>query len=280
MRRGLVVAGVALAAALVTSAYAATAARFFEDPAGDSGAAPDITEVQVGTDVVAGHVVMWVTSENRTEYGADDYGYVYLDTDLNHETGATNRAGAEFAIEFDDTGADLWSWNGTDWQRVPAPTLRGWFLESAKGYRIQIHPSDLGGPRAFNFYVVTLAGDAGDVAPDLEEDVWTYSLETGRLQLTKEDAGASKARAGQLFTVIVVAGREDTFELLGTGRITCSLRIGKTALRPVGSRFVEEIAGCSWRLPRTARGKKLTAKITVSYGGASVSHAVTTTVGK
>lgn len=266
----LVLAAVALTA-LVLSAPAA-AARQFTDPAGDSGSAPDITEVQVGNDVVRGPIVVWVTTSNRTSVGAGDVVAVFLDTDLNRQTGWPEGAGADFAIDADAAGPMLHRWDGATFVQAPAPSLRASFVRAQKAWRIQIHPNDLGGTKAFNLYTVTTSEtDDFDVAPD-GASVFSYSLISGPLVLTRERASATRARAGQPFVVGMLVARDDIGEVLEEGQVTCALTVGGRPLNARSRGFVDGVAACGWQLPKTAKGKRVRATITVSYGGAKVSH--------
>jgi hypothetical protein len=253
------------------TAFAASSASVFTDPSGDSGAAPDVTEVQVGNDVVAGPIVLWITAPNRTTLGGSDGVITYLDTDLNGDTGSVDFGGAEFGIETMSSGSRLYRWDGATWAQTAAPSLRHVWVAGAHAARIEVHPRDLAGPRGFNFYVVSVNGDAIDVAPD-GNDLWSYSLASGPLRLTKEAAGATAARAGRPITLRLEVGRDDINEILGAGRVTCTARLGTTSLRGTARPFGANGSTCTWTLPRTARGKRILAKIVVGYGGATVSH--------
>jgi len=273
-----VLLAILVAGVVATAAAAAPATRFYEDPSGDSGAAPDVAQVDVGNDLVKGTIVMWVSLPNRTALGADDALLVYIDADLNGATGSSS--GTDYGITVDDSGATFYRWNGTDYAQAPAGSLDASFVAEEKAVRIEIHPADLGGTRGFNFFFVTVTGDATDVAPD-GDAVWTYSLATGQLVLTKAGGAATPARAGRPFAIGVRVNRSDINETLAEGAITCSLRVGKATIRARLAEFVDDVATCGWgALPKSAKGKKLVATITVRYGGASVSHAVTTTVRK
>lgn len=257
--------------AVAGGALAASSASVFTDPSGDSGAAPDVTEVQVGNDVVAGPIVLWITAPNRTALGGSEGVVTYLDTDLNFGTGNADQGGADFGIETMASGSRLYRWDGADWAQTTAPSLRHAWVPGEHAARIEIHPSDLGSPRAFNFYVVSGNGDAIDVAPD-GNDLWSYSLASGPLRLTKESAAATQARAGRPFALRLEVGRDDINEILDTGRVTCTAKVGTVSLRGTARPFGANGSTCTWSLPRTAHGKRITAKIVVAYGGASVSH--------
>lgn len=268
---------VALAAAptALASSEAERAATFKiqSDPSGDSGAAPDITEVQVGNDVVAGPIVMWITTSNRESLGGDDAMIVYLDTDLNSSTGAVDWVGAEYGVEVQADSVFLFRWDGADWAQVAAGSLEAAFFKSEKAVRISIQPSDLGSTRGFNYYVYSVNGDASDFAPD-GVPIWSYSLTSGRVALEIVDFALTKApRAGKRLAAGLQVGRNDTNELLEEGKVTCTLRVGTKTVRAASAGFVEGIAVCAWNLPKSAKGQKVSGTISVTYGGTTIKKA-------
>ena len=50
--------------------------------------------------------------------------------------------------------------------------------------------------------------------------------------------------------------------------VRCTARVGKSSLRPLVRRWSRGVATCTWRLPRTAKGKRLQATVRVYSGGA------------
>ena len=77
--------GVALA--LVATAPGSTAATTFTDPTGDSGGAPDITNVVVDNDAT-GTITMTVTTANQADLATDARVDIIFDTDRNPATGS------------------------------------------------------------------------------------------------------------------------------------------------------------------------------------------------
>jgi hypothetical protein len=280
MKRGLALLAVVAALAATTVALAAPSYRSFSDSTGDSAAAPDITRVEVGTDVVRGPIVLWVNTPNRTALAAADSFGIILDTDLNGGTGDPAGGGADYLIVADETQGVLLKWNGTQFAQVPAASLKSEFSTADKALRVEIHPNELGGTRGFNFFLFSTDGaDAFDDAPD-GTGIWSYSLESGRVVLSKESARATALRAGRPFALVMVPGREDINEILDEGRVACSLKIGKGRAAVTSGRFTDAGATCAWRIPKTAKGKRAVAKITVTFGGSSVSHMHTAVVKK
>jgi hypothetical protein len=280
----LVAATVAACAVALTfvaglgAAPVASAAAEFRDPTGDSGAAPDIDRVQVGNDLVTGHVVLWVKLANRMRLDADDEFLAYFDADLSGATGGP--AGEDFAVYVDGGGTKVlarFSSETMRFEQVPAPTLSSTFF-STGWLGIRIHPSDLGGTRAFNFYLVSGRGDADDVAPD-GDGLWSYSLAAGPLRLGVDGfvVTPKPARAGKALTATMDVFREDILDSLSSGQVTCSLVLKGKALRPVQRGFGAGGATCRFALPKGVRGAyRLT--MTVAFGGAKVTRVATGTV--
>lgn len=247
----------------------------FSDPSGDGGAGADVTDVQVGNDIVAGPIVIWIDTPNRSSLSGTETIFVFLDSDLSPGTGQAEAGGADFVVELTGGASAILSrWDAASAQYVQAASasLRGEFVASAKSTRFSIHPSDLGGTRGFNFFVVTSAGEElGDVAPD-GSALWSFSLRPGPLRLSVGEFAISPRapRAGGRFAAAMVVVRDDINETLGEGAVTCTLRIGTTTVRATGRGFAEDAAVCVWRLPRSAKGKQLRGTITVTFGGVRV----------
>ena len=100
------------------------------------------------------------------------------------------------------------------------------------------------------------------------------------LHLTVARSGATvRAKAGKLFSAWISARRDDTNELALVGRVTCSARIGGKALPIRARRNVQGLAQCTWLLPRTAGGKRVSASISFTVGGATVTQTFNREVG-
>jgi hypothetical protein len=259
---------------LAQAALHAASAASFSDAAGDSGAAADITDVDIGNDVVAGSIVIWVTLANRPDdlVAGDDLS-IYLDTDLNPTTGDL---GAEYAIDVDADLVGLYRWDGTTYVFVESPSLTARFSKADKAVRVSIHPGELGGVTVFNFSVQSTSGEAFDYAPNGPPD-WPYRLTTGRIGLFVVGSVVTPKRptAGKGLSALLQVGRSDTNEILTLGKVTCTLRFGTKSVRATKSLFAASLAYCSWKLPSSAKGKLLQGAISVSYGGTTVKKTFT-----
>jgi hypothetical protein len=98
-------------AAAAPAEQAALDAAAFNDAAGDSGAAPDITNVAVGNDVVAGPIVFWVARANRLDdLVGDEVVFLLVDADRNPATG--DQDGVEYVIGVDAESVWIDRWDG------------------------------------------------------------------------------------------------------------------------------------------------------------------------
>jgi hypothetical protein len=57
--------------------------------------------------------------------------------------------------------------------------------------------------------------------------------------------------------------------------VRCFARVLKSSLRPLVRRWSRGVATCTWRLPKTAKGKRLRANVRVVSGGATLSGGLT-----
>lgn len=248
---------------------AALNAASFKDAAGDSGAAPDVTDVDVGNDVVAGPIVFWVKLANRPDdLAADDVVFIAIDADRNRDTG--DEDGAEYAIGVDAESVWIDRWDGETYVEAEGPSLAATFSRSDRFLRVTIHPNDLGGLSSFDFLVLSFAGDDFDAAPN-GPPWWSYTLASGRPPLAvlgfalKPKAPA----AGKRLTATMGVGRGDTLDLLDQGKVTCKLIVGGKAVKAARAGFTQGLPQCRWNLARTAKGKLLKGTISVTYGGST-----------
>jgi hypothetical protein len=158
LRRLCLPATVALAAVL-TAAGVAAPATDFGDPAGDSGAAMDVTLIRI-TDDASGAISIRIETPNRPSLLTTDALNLYLDTDLNSATGDV---GYDYRIRaYGGSGLGLDRYASGTWVETGAGTF-----SFNGGLSATVNRSDLGGTGEFRFFVLTLAnGVLGDRAPD------------------------------------------------------------------------------------------------------------------
>jgi hypothetical protein len=255
-------------------ARAASAYTEFKDGAGDSRSAPDITDVSVGNDAVTGAIVMWITVANRTGgLTGDDDLLVPLDVDRNPATG--DEDGADYLIAVGSDSVGLGRLDATQITPVDAASLKARFSRPDRAVRLEIHPRELSETRAFDFWVITLAGEQDlDLAPN-GPPAWSYQFATTALRLAVAGFGVSPRApvAGRPFAAALRVVRSDLLETLTLGKVKCTLKLGRASIRATRSGFLEGVPYCAWKLPRSSKGKTLRGTISVTYGGKTATRA-------
>jgi hypothetical protein len=228
----------------------------YDDFIEDSGNAPDFC----GANLVTNDnetLTIGVHVHNRSEFGAGDIFGVLLDTDGD---AATGNEGVDYAIVFDGNGGSVGHWNGTSFEDVPGAALT---VEWVPGYGpvLELRRAALASDR-FNFRLVGLNGEDADVAPDA--GWWSYTATP--LTLTARSLRVGPAKAGRAVRAELVVIRSDWDAQLTEGEIACKARLAGKPLAGRGA-FVNDRAVCVWRLPKSARGKRLAGALAVGYQG-------------
>jgi hypothetical protein len=278
----------ALAAACVAWPAAGANSGGFTDPTGDSGTAPDVTNVAVSNDDT-GRITFQITVANRPALGSTDLLLVAMDTDGNLSDGVK---GLDYALGITAGGTLVLSGASGSLAEASAPSLTSSF--SGGVATIAVNRSDLGMTSQLNFIVGTSGDDGattGDFAPDGGFSNFQVVVSAPApppppapapppppaatpLGLAPGKLTAGKARAGRPFVVSLVVHRADTGELLDGGQVSCEGRIGKSPLRPAAKApATNGLASCSWMIPATAHGKTISGSITVTYKGVKTAKA-------
>lgn len=268
------IAVIAVSVAALLLAGTATAETTYTDPAGDSGTAPDVTQVVVsdGVGLIAFRVtVPLVPSTNIV---------LLLNTDRNALTG---KDGDEFvlAMGINADGTKWWDldrWNGSAWEDVKSTNVRG--SSSATSLEVTLSQSELGISGGFAFVVGSerwLADEleAFDSAPDGTLP-WEYLLTKPTpvtppavLVIGAPASNAPRPRPGRRVVV--------RFPLSGapTAGATVSSVVTIGGKRTAS---VATLAGGAARValvvPSSAAGKKLVVRVVVRLGGKSTSRTV------
>jgi hypothetical protein len=268
-RRLLVVAALA-AAAMLALAGSATAGHY-SDVAGDSGAAPDITGAIV---VNAGGQLTFTLQIPTLFLTAPAQVQLFIDSDANSATGAVDFAGADYVLvsyQSDHTWAFA-HWTGSDWDwDTPWSTVKVVSLPVAVAF--SVNRSELSNTTQVNAWARTVVAQGGagnvDVAPDV--GLWNYDLRAdgpdirGVVTTAKP---ASGPKAGRSFTVAVTGVKlppdgETTPTTPQPDKVRCAAKLAGGTLKGRGA------GGCTFNVPKNARGKRLVVAVTVEYGGAT-----------
>jgi hypothetical protein len=234
------------------------------DPAGDAaGGGPDITGVTVSN--TTANAIRFAVDTATTGVLPDTHLVaVFINSDLNASTGGLG--GFEHTIQTAGTVGQvlLGQWNGTTYVPVTASVLVKTWDGATGTMTFQIPNTALGNTSAFTWWVATevlpdLEDDFDDVAPD---GTAVYSYRLGAPHITAATASYSPAapRAGRRFRVTGVTLRLSSEETVPATSYRCRATLAGRAMRGTGP------GGCTYLLPRNARGKRLVVTTTATLG--------------
>ena len=261
MRTSIALAVLALGLLVVPGAFGT---RSYSDPAGDSGAAPDITSIAVAHDD-AGFVSLAVTT-NQPTLSPDASFWGYIDADRDASTGmAINGLGVDEMFIGDGEGGLLAHIDGTSFQIAFSSTLTTSYANGV--FTARFNRSELGTTDRFVFAVESELDDAnGDAiaSDDAPDGPPGYEYSFVPLSLTVAPAaGAPKTPvSGKRFVVSAAVTRSDG-QPFSAGTVTCSARAGRVALKPAAT-AAAGAARCAMKVPKGMSGKTLRGTVTVS----------------
>lgn len=232
------------------------------DPAGDSNGAPDITGVTVANDL-AGVILFVVEVGNRDGLVANDEVRLFIDSDRNAQTGMPlGEGGVDYIIVFDGTAKSIaiGRWNGTEFQDYPSTSLQGAWRP---GYVAAIDRTELGNTAAFEFVTVTELHDgpanAFDIAPTGVYQL--YTVAPPHIESIAARFSTPAPRAGTTFRLNGVQLTFETEESAAAATFTCRATLAGKRIRGTGP------GGCTFKLPKTAKGKRFVVTITAAPAG-------------
>jgi hypothetical protein len=256
----------------------------YVDPQGDSDFVPDIVLVGVSNDN-AGTVTFEVGFTNRPDgLTADDVIQIRIDSDGAFYTG---RNGFETMLQVSAYGLEVLKDADGDYALTDTP-VRGVF--SGGLLTLQMSIRDLADTASIRFYVAadSLSSSPGiyDWAPD-GDSLFRYIVDVPLLldawQTVQPKAGTTAVLTGAFTTNDAVPGTVTCAATLlgkriaGTGRWTTATVLPAVPPSPdiarPGPYAYKATAGCSFKLPKTARRKTLKGTITVSKDGVVVRRA-------
>jgi hypothetical protein len=261
-----------VAAFAVVGLVAAAPARAigtYEDPAGDSGTAGDVTGIEVESDA-SGQIVFRVSGSNLST-APNQLTFLDIDSDANPLTGNMLAGGIDYFFGIDNESYGFFRWSGTDWLGTPGSTVT--ISGRGSALLISINRAELSNTSDFNFDLFTVDTtdvSAGDDAP--ADGMFNYSLDAGGPLISgmRTKASPAKPKAGKRFSVTVTG-----LSLPPSGRTA------KTAILPERVSCVATLKGkkiassCSFKLPKNARGKTLKITVTANYQGAKATKVLT-----
>jgi hypothetical protein len=287
-----------IAAAALVLAGPARADRTYSDPAGDSGAASDVTGVTVSNDAVQVVLRFPVPSPwPNLRYPDDQAWLLMIDADRNPSTGDM---GQEVRV-FDRSGASVFAWNGTAWVDAPPQgiSVRFELSSTSAAWRVQLPRTLLGGTTGFDFQLLTAkwVGDeiaASDLAPN--GGSWRYELaltqcangqdddRDGKIDAddrgctgTNDDAEGDepvtprllrpsvtpvRPASGKVVLVRAPAQQLESGAPMATGGVVCTIGTGPARKRVTG-RISAGFATCRLTAPRVSRPTTVRGTMTI-----------------
>lgn len=230
------------------------------DPTGDGNGAPDITGVTVANDH-SGTILFVVEVANRTDFVARDEVLISVDTDRSAATGSPERGGGiDYRLRIDATSSDFERWNGTGFEPAPRTTVR---VAWVNGYVASVNRSELGATTSIAFSVRTRMqegpGNQFDVAPT--DSLFAYALSPPHIDAIRPSFSRAAPRAGATFKVNSVRIQFETAELAVASAFTCRATLAGKRIRGTGR------SGCTFKLPKTAKGKRFVLTMTATAAG-------------
>jgi hypothetical protein len=268
------------------SASELTAAKVvtFTDATAEDPQGPDITTVTVSNDD-AGRITFRAAIPSRPTLADGMRFRLWLDSDHDPATGLAAN-GMDYFLLYEQGRAGVWRCGGSTCAGGAAATTLE--FSYASGPRFTILDAEIGNAKRFRFAVeaatdifvdpATKTVDASkarfDDAP-ARGSTWTYALAIGPQRLVVENLVTSPVapRAGNPFTARVLVTRADTGEVLTSGRVRCTARIGGLSLRPRSQGFAGRRAACVFGIPADAAGQTIRGSVTISFGGKKITRA-------
>lgn len=254
----------ALLALVALCLPAAAQAQSFSDPVGDSGSAPDITAVELT--VANGRLTFKVDVPSEPTLLADSNAFLRIDTDANEQTGGKDQDGAEVLLNLfgEDRSSNGWLWDESRNDYIKH-TFHSLSVSYASGAIFSIDAAEIGNPKRIGFWASTSRGTSyaygtSDWAPDFGE--YSFTLQPSSAIALDDEPTPAVPRAGHLFHIDAIATLADTGDVVQPDSVSCSALVAPA--RPLASRGPD---GCSWRIPRNARGRKLVVTLTAIYEG-------------
>ena len=244
--------------AFVLASYA-PAFRTYDDPIEDSGSAPDFCASELVTNDNQA-ITIGIHAHNRSGIAPGDVYSVFLNTDLNANTGGGG-VGAEYQITLDGAGAQLKQWDGAGYVATSATPLPMQWVPDY-GPVLFLPRTAIANPTGFSFVLVSANGQDSDRAPDAGS--WSYSLSPFALKIKSLSVGP--ALRGRRFTAAALVMRSDFDIPLTEGTIGCAAKLSGRSFAGKG-RFARSRATCMWRLPKGAGGNRLGGTVSVTFQG-------------
>ena len=186
MTRPLLAAGAAVA--MLVIATAASGARGFSDPGGDTNAAPDLTSLDISDS--GGTLTIRIGVGNYPALPTNSWLNVWFDTDANSDTG--DDAGDEALVRYRSEGTtEVFAWNGSQYAATAAAGVAATY--SGGALTISVPRTTIHAAGALGVLVV---GSRGQPVGDAELVASDFLPEVGRAQFAGPAPAAFTDAAG------------------------------------------------------------------------------------
>ena len=261
---------VVAAAALTVAAVAGAAPTSYLDPSGDNGGAADIGAVtaELASD---GYLHIKATIANMPALSTPGSIVLALDTDRSASTGFL--VGGDYVVLLDtaDLSGVFLKWNGSDYEEATVQTGDVRFLVGGGSVEFQLRPAVVGGVTSFNFILGAATGSGEAMQFDLAPDTgsWFYEKKAPVAVSAKATYASAAPRAGKPFKVTGASVQLDDGSATTAESFRCRATLAGKALRGTGS------GGCTYAMPKTAKGKRLAVTVSATYAGRTLTAART-----
>jgi hypothetical protein len=267
---------IVVAIAALAFAAPAFAGTTYNDATGENAAEADISTVTVSDSPSLQTVNLTVTVANMPTLETNAAVVIFFDTDRSTATGAP-ATGFDYAFGVGADGYTWEQWSGSDFADAPGDLA---VVFDNGVLSVTIPTSALGNPTAFDFALVSIRGpDPNNPVPDQAPDggrVWTYTMTAAPTTTTTATPPATpQAPTTVTSTTAVYQGVPTSGKAfvvkgltvdLSTGvetkakGVACTATLGGKALKGTGA------GHCTFKLPKTAKGQRLSVHVTGTYG--------------
>lgn len=254
------VTGVVVLFVLAAPSFGAAAPVSYTDPTGDNAGGPDIGAVtaDLGAD---GRIAIKLSIASIPQRGDQALVFAAIDTDRNAATGSIFGGDYVVIFAFADLSGSFVRWDGSDYVEANGDITS---IVGSGFVEIRVHPDAIGGTTAFNFMVAVAKGDPETGQIDVAPDAGSWAFEAKKA-LTVETVDAkfvpAAPKAGAVFQAPVVRITLSDGTTIVAPSYRCVAQLGGKLLRGTGR------GGCTFKLPKNAKGKRLLVTLFVTYKG-------------
>jgi hypothetical protein len=276
---------VAVGATAATTRHAVTLANSvtYQDSTGESPNALDIGTVTVSNND-AGLLTFDLKFANRSPNPATDLIMIGIDSDRNPSTGNPGWLGSEWLVNWWGDSV-LRQWDGS--KMVNAPSMSTLVSTVAPNELVlRLNRSELGSLATFDFVIEAQVWPADpnaeeptawDDAPDYGHGAWSYdvklyvapALSATAIKCTPDPPRAGKPMIAHTTVTIMRGSTREQLDSNATVVATATIA-GKKIVGTVTPSYATGKVAVRWLVPKTAAGKLMNGKITVTLEKVSV----------